>query len=174
VTDALGEVLPNAHRFVSLSDGVTHFRRDGESPAVLLFHGATVPSWEFDRSVPHLTTQGYACCRYDLFGHGYSDRLAKAHDHRLFLNQARDFVSAAQLPAWFAVFGHPLGSIIAARLALDMPARITRLVMAARMLEFQKRGLASALPKLSLLGPLLMQAGRCLCSGVDGSNDTRR
>lgn len=150
--------LPNAFEFVDLPDGVTHYRIDGpeDAPTVLLLHGATVPAWEFDRFVPFLLDAGLRCARLDLYGHGYSSRPVAKHGYTLFLRQVMAFLDSVPLGDRVAVLGHSLGSVVAARLVLEDPARFRALVMAAPMWEFLKPGLSRALLAAPGIGELIV------------------
>ena len=69
-------------RYLPLRAGLTHVIEEGQDDqaAILLVHGATVPAWEFDRLIPHLRAAGWRTIRFDLFGHGLSDRPAVRYD----------------------------------------------------------------------------------------------
>ena len=65
-------------RFLPLPSGLTYLVDEGQDQTgtIVLVHGATVPHWEFDRLVPHLRAAGLRVVRFDLYGHGLSDRPA--------------------------------------------------------------------------------------------------
>ena len=158
MTDHPRGTLPNAHEFVDLSDGVTHYRCDGpdDAPTVLMLHGATVPAWEFDRLVPYLLDEGMRCVRLDLFGHGYSDRPHVPHDYKMFVRQVEEFIDAIGLQGPVSLLGHSLGSVIAARLLLQSPDWFSSLVMTAPMWRFMKPGWPSLMMSLPGVGELLV------------------
>jgi hypothetical protein len=63
-----------------------------------LIHGATMPSWQFDRVVPYLAEAGFRTIRLDLYGHGYSDRPTISHDYDLFGRQVSELLERLDLP----------------------------------------------------------------------------
>lgn len=131
--------LPDSHRFVELGDGRCHFRIDGpESGApVLLVHGATVPGFEFERTLPFLNAAGFRTLCPDLYGHGYSARPDAPYDYALFLRQLEELLDSEFGDRRVDLIGHSLGAVIAARLILRNPKRFGSLVMAAPMLDFK-------------------------------------
>jgi pimeloyl-ACP methyl ester carboxylesterase len=124
--------------YVRLSDGVTHFRAEGPAAGVplILLHGATVPLWEFDLLAPELHASGIRTLRFDLFGHGWSDRPATDYTLELFARQAVELVQAASFPRPAAILGHSVGAAIAARVVALRPEWIARVVLVAPMLDF--------------------------------------
>ena len=125
-------------RYLQLSEGLTHLVDEGheEKSTVLLVHGATVPHWEFDRLVPHLQAAGSRIVRFDLFGHGLSDRPAVRYDFDLFLGQALAVIHALRATQPLTILGHSFGAAIAAAIANERPAIVARLVLVAPLLDF--------------------------------------
>jgi pimeloyl-ACP methyl ester carboxylesterase len=121
-----------------LSAGLTHFVDEGheENGTIVLVHGATVPHWEFDRLVPHLRSAGWRVVRYDLFGHGLSDRPRVAYDFDLFLGQALEVLDTVSATRPLTILGHSFGAAIAAAMASERPAIVGRLVLVAPLLDF--------------------------------------
>ena len=117
--------LPGSFEYATLSDGVCHYRVDGPASGkpLLLIHGATVPAWQFDRVVPFFNQAGLRTVRFDLFGHGYSERPATAHNLALYLRQALELIEFLNIKEEFHLLGHSLGSAIAAKLLLSRPDR---------------------------------------------------
>jgi hypothetical protein len=77
-------------RHLQLTEGPTHLVDEGcEGRSTLLpVHGATVPHREFALLVPHLRATASSIVRFDLFGHGLSDRPSVRNDITLFLGRA--------------------------------------------------------------------------------------
>lgn len=138
-------------RFLQLSAGLTHFVDEGheEKGTIVLVHGATVPHWEFDRLVSHLRSTGSRVVRFDLFGHGLSDRPAVEYDFDLFLGQALEVLDTLAATRPVTILGHSFGAAIAAAMASERPAIVGRLVLVAPLLDFMANSLwpwAFALP----------------------------
>jgi pimeloyl-ACP methyl ester carboxylesterase len=146
-------------RYVALSDGITHVRTEGPAGGrpLLLLHGATVPSWEFDLMVPHLHAAGFRTLRFDLFGHGLSARPATAYTLELFVRQTIEVIEALEFPQPMAILGHSLGAAIAAAVAARCPRAVGRLVLVAPMLNFNATTLWSRAFALPGIGEALMR-----------------
>lgn len=124
--------------YLPLRQGLTHLVDEGgeQSSTILLVHGATVPHWEFDRLVPHLRAAGSRTVRFDLFGHGLSDRPGVRYDFDLFLEQSLGVLDALRATAPLTILGHSFGAALAAALAHERPALVDRLVLVAPLLDF--------------------------------------
>lgn len=125
-------------RYLPLSAGLTHLVDEGQenTPTILLVHGATVPHWEFDRLVPHLRAAGFRIVRFDLFGHGLSDRPAVGYDFDLFLRQALEVLDGIRAERPLTILGHSFGAAVAAAIANERPACVGRLVLIAPLLDY--------------------------------------
>jgi pimeloyl-ACP methyl ester carboxylesterase len=146
-------------RFVRLADGVTHFRCDGPvgGTPIVLIHGATVPCWEFDEVAPPLTAAGFRTLRFDLFGHGLSDRPRGDYSLERFTRQTCEVIEATGFPRPAALLGHSLGAAIAAAVAAANPQWVERLVLVAPMLDFNSTSAWSRLFRVALFGDVLMR-----------------
>jgi pimeloyl-ACP methyl ester carboxylesterase len=149
-------------RYLLHSAGRTHIVEDGreDDPTILLVHGATVPHWEFDRLVPHLQAAGWRTVRFDLFGHGLSDRPVIAYDFSLFLGQALEVLDGIQATQPLTILGHSFGAAIASAVANERPDRVKRLVLVAPLLDFMTGSLLPKVFGLPVIGsPLMREIG---------------
>lgn len=148
----------DADQFVSLSHGLCHYRIDGpqDGAVILLIHGATVPGWQFDRLVPHLTDAGFRTIRADLYGHGYSDRPRVSYAHGLFVRQLIELLDALAIAAPVHVLGLSLGAAVGARLVCRQPERFANVVLAAPLVDFTGRSPATRLLDYPVLGECLI------------------
>src|SRR5262245_57476194 len=105
--------------YIGLSDGRTFFRREGPLGGVpiVLVHGATVPAWEFDCLVPRLLHAGFQTLRFDLYGHGLSDRPRGEYVFESFVRQLAEMIEAAQFPRPAVLLGHSFGAAVVATVA---------------------------------------------------------
>jgi pimeloyl-ACP methyl ester carboxylesterase len=144
---------------VELGDGVTHYRLEGPAAALplILVHGATVPLFEFDFLVPELVRAGFRTLRFDLYGHGLSDRPAVHYSLDLFVRQTLELLEAVGFPRPAAILGHSLGAAVASAVAVRQPGWIDRLVLVAPMLDFNATSAWSRLFKLPAAGELAMR-----------------
>jgi len=142
-----------------LSAGVTHYRIDGASGAtpLVLVHGATVPLWEFDFLVPELLRAGFQTLRFDLYGHGLSDRPAVDYTLDLFVAQTLELLAAVAFPQPAAILGHSLGAAIAAAVAARAPDAVGEIVLVAPLLNFNARSKWARAFKRRGTGDLLMR-----------------
>jgi pimeloyl-ACP methyl ester carboxylesterase len=124
--------------YTQLSDGVTHWRREGPADGVpmVLVHGATVPCWEFDPLVPLLSAAGFQTLRFDLYGHGSSDRPPGDYNLERFMRQTIEVVEATEFPGPTIFLGHSFGAAIVAAVAAARPECVAGLVLVAPMLDF--------------------------------------
>ena len=150
--------LARGGQCVALSDGVTHYRLEGPrgAPPLLLVHGATVPLWEFDLLVPKLR-EHFRTLRFDLYGHGLSDRPALHYTLDVFVRQTLELLEAVDFPRPATILGHSLGAVIASAVAAREPSAIDRLVLVAPMLDFNATSAWSRLFKLPAAGELAMR-----------------
>ena len=144
---------------VALADGVTHYRLEGPPDALplILVHGATVPLWEFDLLVPELVRAGFRTLRFDLYGHGLSDRPALHYTLDLFVRQTLELLAALDFPRPAAILGHSLGAAVASAVAARQPGSFDRLVLVAPMLDFNATSGWARLFKLPAAGELAMR-----------------
>ena len=103
-------------REIHLRNGRCHYRLEGrrDAPLVLLIHGATVPSWQFDRFVPMLHQAGYRTLRLDLYGHGRSAAPKTRYELPLFVEQCVELIERLPLPRRMHILGYSMGGAVAA------------------------------------------------------------
>jgi len=120
-------------QFAELSQGVTHYRLIGptEGPLIVCVHGLTTPSFVWDPLAKRLAEDGFRVLTYDLYGRGYSDRPAGAHDKRFYNQQLDDLLAFLGIDAPFHLFGYSMGGAVAAGFAATYPERVRRLVLLA-------------------------------------------
>ena len=157
---SLDELRVNGRgRYLPLRAGLTHVIEEGQDDqaAILLVHGATVPAWEFDRLIPHLRAAGWRTIRFDLFGHGLSDRPAVRYDFSFFLEQALEVLDGITPHRPLTLLGHSFGAALAAAMASQRPERIERLVLVAPLLDFMANSFWGRVFSLPGIGGLMMR-----------------
>jgi len=157
---SLDELRVNGRgRYLPLKAGLTHVIEEGQDDqaAILLVHGATVPAWEFDRLIPHLRAAGWRTIRFDLFGHGLSDRPAVRYDFNFFLEQALEVLDGISSHRPLTLLGHSFGAALAAAMASQRPERIERLVLVAPLLDFMANSFWGQVFSLPGIGGLMMR-----------------
>jgi pimeloyl-ACP methyl ester carboxylesterase len=159
--DASSNLRPTstAAQFLQLTEGLTHWRREGpaDGEPIILVHGATVPSWEFDPLVPWLLRSGFQTLRYDLYGHGASDRPRGPYSFERFVRQFIEVIETSGFPRPAILMGHSFGAALTAAVAAARPEWVSRLVLVAPMLDFSSSTRWTTLFLCPGVGELTMQ-----------------
>ena len=140
-----------------LPEGTTFVRIEGPPAGepLVLIHGATVPSWELHALVPPLWEAGFRTIRFDLYGHGRSDRPRARYRLDLFVRQTAALLAHLGLdPGGTALLGHSMGAAVAASVAARQGAR--RLGLMAPMRDFHAVSRAARVVGWPVLGELVM------------------
>jgi haloacetate dehalogenase len=119
-------------RTVAAEGAAIHLRLGGQGPPLLLLHGYPQTSAMWHRVAPGLAER-FTVVAADLRGYGRSSRPPSDPAHHAYSKRvmARDLVQVMGelgLGA-FAVAGHDRGGRVGYRMALDHPARVTRLAV---------------------------------------------
>jgi pimeloyl-ACP methyl ester carboxylesterase len=104
--------------YVPLREGRAYRLCDGspDGELLVLVHGATVPSWEFDALVPPLLRAGFRTLRFDLYGHGASDRPPGAYTFERFTRQLIEMLDVSGVRR-ATLLGHSFGAAVVAAVA---------------------------------------------------------
>jgi haloacetate dehalogenase len=117
---------------VSVGEVRLRVRHGGQGPPVVLLHGHPRTHATWHRVAPSLAQRNTVVCP-DLRGYGASTLPADQPGHAQSSKRAmaNDVVATMRMLGQepFAVVGHDRGALVAARLALDHPNLVTRLVM---------------------------------------------
>lgn len=115
---------------ISLSAGKTAFEySEGDSPAVVLVHGFSIPAAIWDNTYRALVSQGVRVLRYDLYGRGFSDRPAVKYNADLFVQQLKELTDELIGSEKFVVCGLSMGGAIAVAFADRYPQRVDKLIL---------------------------------------------
>jgi pimeloyl-ACP methyl ester carboxylesterase len=139
---------------------MTYWRREGAPDGVplVLIHGATVPSWEFDFLVPPLLCAGFQTLRFDLYAHGASDRPGGHYTFERFSRQVVEIIEATAFPRPALLLGHSFGAALAAATAAARPDLVSKLVLVAPMLDFNATSAWTRLFRVPVVGGIAMHA----------------
>ncbi|MEO5821657.1 MAG: alpha/beta fold hydrolase [Vicinamibacteraceae bacterium] len=117
---------------IDLGDTTIFVRSSGAGPPVLLLHGCPETHVMWRAVAPLLARRHFVVCA-DLRGYGRSGCPASAADHAPYAKRtmAQDMVrTMGRLGCErFSVAGHDRGGRVAYRLALDHPARVSRVAV---------------------------------------------
>ncbi|MCH8844988.1 MAG: alpha/beta fold hydrolase [SAR324 cluster bacterium] len=144
--------------YIRLSDGVTHYKWAGpiDGPVVVFIHGGTVPHWTWELHVPGMVKAGFRVLLYDLYGRGYSDRVAAPHDRALYARQLGDLLDGLQVRGRPHLVATSFGGAIAAHFVAQNPRRAGSLVLVAPMVNSVEIPIVKLL-KLPVIGPVLLR-----------------
>ncbi len=131
---------------VTSADGVRiHVLDEGQGEPVLLIHGHTLDLRIWDDVAGPLHAAGRRTVRYDLRGHGRSDRPSRGYHWTDHAADAAAVLDAAGVEG-VAVIGYSIGGGIALEMALTMPGRVSELVLLSPVLpdrEYEPEFLAT-------------------------------
>jgi pimeloyl-ACP methyl ester carboxylesterase len=119
--------------FVSLSQGVTHYRWIGpvRGPVAVAIHGLTTPSPVWDRIAAGLGVIGYRVLVYDLYGRGHSDAVPGRQDLVFHMRQLEDLLADQGLEEDLTLIGYSMGGSVAMGFASSHPGRVRRVILLA-------------------------------------------
>jgi pimeloyl-ACP methyl ester carboxylesterase len=141
------------------------FRHRGEGPLVVLIHGITGRSDQWDPAIEHLVAD-HTVIAPDLLGHGESAKPRGDYSLGAYASAVRDTMVALGYER-ATVVGHSLGGGIAMQFAYQFPERCERLVLVSSGglgREVHPLLRAATLPGSELVLPLLVH-GRLLAVG---------
>ena len=107
----------------------TAYRVDGEGEPLVMLHGVGGDSGNWDGVVAALPPR-FRCIRLDLSGHGRSGLIAAPCSVQDLARDVTDVMDALGVRA-AAIAGFSLGGLIAQAIALESPARVTKLALVA-------------------------------------------
>ncbi|WP_044871726.1 alpha/beta fold hydrolase [Pseudomonas sp. LFM046] len=121
-------------RFVTLPDGLRlHYLEAGEGEPVVFIHGSGPGASghsNFKQNYPVFANFGYRAIVPDLPGYGRSDKPETQYTLEFFVNALTGLLDALDIQRCVLV-GNSLGGAIAIKMALDLPQRVSRLILMA-------------------------------------------
>jgi pimeloyl-ACP methyl ester carboxylesterase len=149
--------------FVELSAGVTHYELVGDTlgAAVVLIHGNAAPYVTWDNTIDDLCAAGLRVLRYDLFGHGFSDRpKLRTYDLSLYSTQLAELLSQVEISYPIMVVGSSQGGTIGACFVAHNPGTVKKLALLAPFFDdFEgSRSAGARLMRTPLIGELLLRS----------------
>ena len=146
------EIQLHGHRVVIRREGV------GDGPLVVLIHGITGRSDQWEPAIPHLASGRHEILAPDLLGHGESAKPRGDYSLGAYASAVRDTMVALGHES-ATIVGHSLGGGIAMQFAYQFPERCERLVLVSSGglgREVHPMLRASTLPGSELVMPLLL------------------
>lgn len=124
--------------FVDLPTGVTHYelRGDPDGRCVVLIHGNAAPYVSWDNTIEDLIEAGMRVLRYDVIGHGFTDRpRLRTYDQALYMRQLAELIDRLNIPYPVSVVGTSQGGSIGACFAAENPGRVEELALLAPLFD---------------------------------------
>jgi pimeloyl-ACP methyl ester carboxylesterase len=147
--------------FVELPTGVTHYelRGDPKARCVVLIHGNAAPYVSWDNTIDDLVGAGLRVLRYDVLGHGFSDRPSRrTYDTALYVTQLAELIDRLGISYPVSIVGSSQGGSIGARFTAANPGSVDRLALLAPWppVVAGKSSLLETIITAPLVGDLLM------------------
>ncbi|WDV45171.1 alpha/beta hydrolase [Clostridiaceae bacterium M8S5] len=124
--------------FAKLSDGYTHYELKGNEDAkvIVLVHGNAAPAVTWDYNIQPLLDEGYRVLRYDIYGHGYSDRpKLKEYNKSLYDNQLMELLEKLHIKEPVYLVGTSQGGSICAYFAAEHPRLVDKIALLAPLFD---------------------------------------
>ena len=160
LTPETREGLPGS--FVELPTGVTHYelRGDPGDRRVVLIHGNAAPYVSWDNTIEDLVDAGLQVLRYDVIGHGFSDRpRLRTYDSALYVKQLAELIDRLDMPYPVSVVGTSQGGSIGACFAAANPGKVERLALLSPLFDdfVGSESLMAKIMSTPVAGELLLQ-----------------
>ena len=114
------------YNFVNLSKGKTAYKDYGNKndPAIIIIHGATLPSEGYVGFCEGLSLKGYRVICYDQYGRGYSDRPVSDYNMEFYLDQLNELLDYLEIKKSI-LHGSSMGAPIAINYANKYPNQVS-------------------------------------------------
>lgn len=145
--------------FIELSDGFTHYELKGEKDAetIILIHGNAAPYFTWDYNFDVLVEAGFRVLRYDMFGHGYSDRPnIEAYNRDFYDRQLLELKEKLEIKDPIYLVGTSQGGSICAYFASNHPGKVKKIAFLSPLFdEFEGKNMLGIL-KSKFVGEYFM------------------
>ena len=147
-------------QFIELSDGVVHYEIKGPSDAeiVLLIHGNAASYFTWDYNVQALVQAGFRVLRYDIYGHGFSDRpKMKRYNRDLYDRQIVELLKSLKISKPIYIVGTSQGGSIATYFTAMHPEKVKKLALLSPLFDdFEGKGMLR-LFRIPIIGEWLIK-----------------
>ena len=144
------------YEFVKLSQGLTAYKDIGnkDDPAIIVIHGATLPSEGFIGFCSGLSAKGYRVICYDQYGRGYSDRPITNYNMQLYTEQLRELLDFLDIKDAI-LYGSSMGAPIAINFSNNYSERILAIGLQVPLVHSNSKVLG--LIKVPVVGNLFLR-----------------
>lgn len=138
---------------VELTDGFTEYEIAGpeNGPPLILIHGGTVGSYDWDFQFSYLADQGFRVIRYSHFGRDLSDRPDAVYDRNFYITQLNDLIDHF-FDEPVHLVGHSFGGAIAVDYASSYEDKVSKIVLLAPSLNIEESVGGVSLIRIPLIG----------------------
>ena len=114
------------YNFINLSKGQTAYKDYGnkDDPAIIIIHGATLPSEGYVGFCKGLSQKGFRVICYDQYGRGYSDRPVSEYNMEFYLDQLNELLGYLEIKNSI-LHGSSMGAPIAISYANKYPNQVS-------------------------------------------------
>jgi pimeloyl-ACP methyl ester carboxylesterase len=135
--------------FMELSDGVTHYELKGDEgrKTIVLVHGNAAPYFSWDNNFDYLVDAGFRVLRYDVFGHGFSDRPEMDKYNRdLYDRQLVELLDKLGIDEPIYIAGTSQGGSISIYFTATHPGKVEKVALLSPLFDsFEGKGMANLL-----------------------------
>ncbi len=144
------------YKFAKLSQGITAYMDIGnkDDPAIIVIHGATLPSEGFIGFCSGLSAKGYRVICYDQYGRGYSDRPITNYNMQLYTEQLRELLDFLDIKDAI-LYGSSMGAPIAINFSNNYSERILAIGLQVPLVHSDSKVLG--LIKVPVVGNLFLR-----------------
>ena len=144
------------YEFAKLSQGITAYKDIGnkDDPAIIVIHGATLPSEGFIGFCSGLNAKGYRVICYDQYGRGYSDRPVTNYNMQLYTEQLRELLDFLDIRDAI-LYGSSMGAPIAINFSNNYSERILAIGLQVPLVHSNSKVLG--LIKVPVVGNLFLR-----------------
>ena len=144
------------YEFARLSQGITAYKDIGnkDDPAIIVIHGATLPSEGFIGFCSGLSAKGYRVICYDQYGRGYSDRPITNYNMQLYTEQLRELLDFLDIKDAI-LYGSSMGAPIAINFSNNYSERILAIGLQVPLVHSNSKVLG--LIKVPVVGNLFLR-----------------
>ncbi len=117
-------------QFVALKHGKIRYQVEGpaDGEVVVMVHGLVGHMHIWDRNFDFLVQKGYRVVRLDLYGRGFSDRIARNHTSELFVSQLSELLEHLAIDKKLNLVGLSMGGAVITRFATTFPNRVASML----------------------------------------------
>jgi len=146
--------------FIELSGGITHYELQGKENGrtIVLVHGNAAPYVTWDNNFDALVNAGFRVLRYDVFGHGFSDRpeLDK-YTRELYDNQLIELLEKLAITDSIYMVGTSQGGSISVYFTAKHQGKVTKLALLSPFFDsFEGEG-GAVLLKIPFIGEYIIR-----------------